>query len=623
MTGPQRAGAEQEALVRRMCDIQAYRGPDDSGTVVLDRVVLGSRRLAIIDLSPAGHMPMSDASRRWWIAYNGEVFNFAEIRTELEGLGHEFHSRTDTEVILHAFMQWGEACMHRFIGMFAFAIADTASGSVTLVRDRYGIKPLYYARQGDRILFASEMKALLQVMGQQQVDRHSLVEWMLYRNVDSLTPETLVQGVSSVLPGHLVRIVDGSVETRQWYSALDFISEQEFRRFSSVRPQEVGAEVEQTLTDAVRLRLISDVPVGTLLSGGLDSSLVTAIAARHTQHLSAFHVSIEGFPKLDERRYAEHLSERLKIPFIPLSLTGAMFRRALPTAIYLSDLPLTHPNTIAYHLISRTARDHGVIVLLSGEGADELFGGYLWNYRRKRNLLRLRKWLDRVPDRLMDFAALLVYADAGLPVTGHRFREALPPTVDFIDRFARQDWQDRCAEAYRFLPSDIDRGVLGNMLADLSDFLTPLLRRLDRASMGASVETRVPFLDHRLVHRAINMPLDYKVGKYADKWVLKQVARRYMPDFLVDRKKAGFPLPLDAYIAPLAQAAFFRDGFCQNTLGISSRAIDRITANWRPRVFGFFGMLTLEIWGRIHMLGEPVAAIDERIAALERSATGR
>ena len=623
MTGPQRAGAEQEALVRRMCDIQAYRGPDDSGTVVLDRVVLGSRRLAIIDLSPAGHMPMSDASRRWWIAYNGEVFNFAEIRTELEGLGHEFHSRTDTEVILHAFMQWGEACMHRFIGMFAFAIADTASGSVTLVRDRYGIKPLYYARQGDRILFASEMKALLQVMGQQQVDRHSLVEWMLYRNVDSLTPETLVQGVSSVLPGHLVRIVDGSIETRQWYSALDFISEQEFRRFSSVRPQEVGAEVEQTLTDAVRLRLISDVPVGTLLSGGLDSSLVTAIAARHTQHLSAFHVSIEGFPKLDERRYAEHLSERLKIPFIPLSLTGAMFRRALPTAIYLSDLPLTHPNTIAYHLISRTARDHGVIVLLSGEGADELFGGYLWNYRRKRNLLRLRKWLDRVPDRLMDFAALLVYADAGLPVTGHRFREALPPTVDFIDRYARQDWQDRCAEAYRFLPSDIDRGVLGNMLADLSDFLTPLLRRLDRASMGASVETRVPFLDHRLVHRAINMPLDYKVGKYADKWVLKQVARRYMPDFLVDRKKAGFPLPLDAYIAPLAQAAFFRDGFCQNTLGISSRAIDRIIANWRPRVFGFFGMLTLEIWGRIHMLGEPVAAIDERIAALERSATGR
>ena len=622
LTGSQRAGAEHEAMVRRMCDIQAHRGPDDSGTIVLDRVVLGSRRLAIIDLSPAGHMPMSDAAGRWWIAYNGEVFNFADIRTELEALGHVFRSRTDTEVILHAFMQWGEACMHRFIGMFAFAIADTATGNVTLVRDRYGIKPLYFARQGEAILFASEMKSLMQVMGPQSVDRHSLVEWMLYRNVDSLTPETLVQGVSSVLPGHVARIVDGSVEIAPWYSPLDFVGEQEFRRFAAARPEEVVAEVDKTLDDAVRLRLISDVPVGTLLSGGLDSSLVTSIAAQHTQHLSAFHVSIEGFPKLDERRYAEHLAERLRIPFIPLSLTGRMFRQALPTVIYLSDLPLTHPNTIAYYLISRTARENGVIVLLSGEGADELFGGYLWNYRRKRNLMRLKKWLDLVPDRLMDFAALLIYSDAGLPVTGHRFREALAPTIDFVDRYARLDWQERCAESYGFVPGEIDRAVLGNMLADLSDFLTPLLRRLDRASMGTSVETRVPFLDHRLVHRAINMPLDYKVGKYADKWVLKQVARKYMPDFLVDRKKAGFPLPLDAYIAPLADASLFRDGFCQQTLGISSRAIDRLLANWRSRVFGFFGLLTLEIWGRIHMRGESVASVDERIAALEYKAAG-
>ena len=622
MTGSQQAGSEQEALVRRMCDIQAHRGPDDSGTVVLGQAVLGSRRLAIIDLSPAGHMPMSDATGRWSIAYNGEVFNFAEIRTGLEGLGHVFRSRTDTEVILHAFMEWGEACMHRFVGMFAFAIVDAMTGNVTLVRDRFGIKPLYFVRHGETILFASEMKALMQVLGPQQVDRHSLVEWMLYRNVDSLTPETLVQGVSSVLPGHVVHIVDGSIDTKPWYSPLEFINEKEFRRFGAARPEDVVAEVDKTLNEAVRLRLISDVPVGTLLSGGLDSSLVTAIAAQYTQHLSAFHVSIEGYPKLDERRYAEHLAGRLKIPFIPLSLTGSMFRQALPTAIYLSDLPLTHPNTIAYYLISRTARENGVIVLLSGEGADELFGGYLWNYRRKRNLMRLKKWLDMMPDRLMDFAALLIYSDAGLPVTGHRFREALGPTVDFVDRYARLDWQEQCAEAYRFLPSEIDRGVLGNMLADLSDFLTPLLRRLDRASMGASVETRVPFLDHRLVHRAINMPLEYKVGKYADKWVLKQAARRYMPDFLVDRKKAGFPLPLEAYIAPLAHASLFRDGFCQQTLGISPRAIDRLLANWRSRVFGFFGLLTLEIWGRIHMRDESVSAIEERIAVLERQSSG-
>lgn len=617
LTGSRRAEAEQEALVRRMCDIQEYRGPDDSGTVILDRVVLGSRRLAIIDLSPAGHMPMSDATGRWWIAYNGEVFNFADIRVELEALGHSFRSKTDTEVILHAFMQWGGECMHRFVGMFAFAITDTQSGEVTLVRDRFGIKPLYYARHGDAILFASEMKALMQVMGPQQVDRHSLVEWMLYRNVDSLTPETLVQGVSSVLPGQIVRISNGVVRLDKWYSPLDFVNETEFRRFESAKPEAVVDEVDKVLNDAVRLRLISDVPVGTLLSGGLDSSLVTSMAARHTSHLSAFHVSIEGFPKLDERRYAEHLADKLSIPFIPLSLTGQKFRAALPQSIYLSDLPLTHPNTIAYYLICKLARENGVIVLLSGEGADELFGGYLWNYRRKRTLLRLKKYLDWVPDRIMEVLALLIYSDAGLPVTSHRFREVLAPTIDFVDRHARLDWQDRCAEAYQFAGGLEDRAVLGNMLADLSDFLTPLLRRLDRASMGASVETRVPFLDHRLVHRAINMPLDYKVGEHADKWVLKQVARRYMPDFLVDRKKAGFPLPFDAYLEPLADASLFRDGFCQQTLGLSSRAIDRILSGWQTRVYGFFGILTLEIWGRIHMLGESVASVEERVAVLE------
>jgi asparagine synthase (glutamine-hydrolysing) len=617
LTGERRAGDGEEALVRRMCDIQAYRGPDDSGTAVLGRIVLGSRRLAILDLSPAGHMPMGEPGGRWWIAYNGEVFNFAEIRTELESLGHVFRSRTDTEVILHAFMQWGTACMHRFVGMFAFAIADTASGDVTLVRDRYGIKPLYYARSGDAILFASEMKSLVQVLGPQRVDRHSLLEWMLYRNVDSLTPETLIEGISSVLPGQVVHIRNGALRTESWYSPLDFVQESEFRRFEAATPGSVVDEVDRALNEAVRLRLISDVPVGTLLSGGLDSSLVTAIAGQYTRHLSAFHVSVEGFPKLDERKYAEHLAGKLDIPFIPLSLTGQKFRQALPTAIYLSDLPLSHPNTIAYYLISRLAREHGVIVLLSGEGADELFGGYLWNYRRKRNLLRLQKWLDRVPDRVMDLLSLLVYSDAGLPVTVRRFREVLSPTVAFLDRQSRRDWQERCADAYRFENDPIDREVLGGMLADLSDFLTPLLRRLDRASMGASVESRVPFLDHRLVHRAINMPLDYKVGKHADKWVLKQVARRYIPDFLVDRKKAGFPLPFDAYLEPLADLRLFDDGFCQHTLGLSRRALQRSVDGWRAHVFGFFGLLTLELWGRIHLLGEPIASLDEKIAMLE------
>ena len=195
-------GQLHELLVRTMCELTAHRGPDDSGVMSRSRYALGSQRLSIIDLSPAGHMPMSDASGRWWITYNGEVYNFETVREELLRLGHSFRSRTDTEVILHAYMEWGEGCMDRFVGMFAFAILDAERGDVALVRDRYGIKPLYYARSGSHLLFASEIKALMGLLERPQVDRHSLLEWSLYRNVDALTPETLVEDVRSVLPGH-------------------------------------------------------------------------------------------------------------------------------------------------------------------------------------------------------------------------------------------------------------------------------------------------------------------------------------------------------------------------------------------------------------------------------------
>jgi asparagine synthase (glutamine-hydrolysing) len=611
----------EEKRVRRMLDVQAYRGPDDSGVQRVGNAVLGSLRLAIIDLSPAGHMPMSEPSGRFWIAYNGEVFNFADIREELLKLGHTFHSKSDTEVILHAWMQWGRECMHRFVGMFVFAIADSQTGEVVLVRDRYGIKPLYYTREGDTILFASEIKALLEVMPERRVDQQSLSEWMLYRSVDSHTPQTLLENVHSVLPGYLLRIDANGARPERWYSALDFVSRTEYDRWRATDSAAITRDFDATLNDAVRLRLISDVPVGTLLSGGLDSSLVTAIAARYTDKLTAFHVSIEGHPNLDERQYAESLTNRLKIPFIPLSLNGKNFRGALARCVWLSDLPLSYANTIGYHLICQVAREHGVIVLLSGEGADELFGGYVWNYRRKLRLLRLQKYLKMIPRKLYDIAALFVYSNAGLPVSVRAFREALPSAVDFLDRHARLDWIDECTDAYDFVPDPVERAVLGSMTADLSDFLTPLLRRLDRASMGASEECRVPLLDHRLVHKAINLPLEYKVGSRADKWVLKQVAAQYIPDRLIGRKKAGFPLPVAEYMRPLINMELFRDGFCHERLGLSTRALRRMLDKGGERTFGFFGLATLEIWGRLHIRREPLAQVEQLIEKLGHGAS--
>ncbi|HUP00989.1 MAG TPA: asparagine synthase (glutamine-hydrolyzing) [Gemmatimonadota bacterium] len=616
---PECSGSDHERLVTEMGRLQAHRGPDDSGVVSLGRLCLGATRLSILDLSPAGHMPMSDDSRRWWIAYNGEVYNFRDLRETLERRSHRFRSQTDTEVVLHAYMEWGEACIERFVGMFAFAVYDREAERLVLVRDRYGIKPLYYARSGGHVLFASEIKALARANGTVRVDRQRLTEWYLYRNVDALGAATLFEGISSVLPGHRVEVTREGIAAAQVYRVASHVSRDEFERYTRMRPRDVVDELDATLNEATELRLVSDVPVGTLLSGGLDSSLITTVAARYKRDLTAFNVSVAGYPALDERRFAEELARNLGLELVSLELSGEIFRRELPHAVYLSDHPLSHPNSVAYHLISRVARERGVIVLLSGEGADELFGGYAWNYRRKWYLLKLAPLLERLPRRAWNLAALFIYSRMGMPVTSIAFRDLLPPFVRFVDRYERGAWLAECEDAYRFVLRPNERAVLSAILADLNDFLSPLLRRLDRMSMGASVECRVPYLDHRLVHRAINLPLAYRIGARSDKWVLKEVAKRYVPSHIIRRKKAGFPLPLADYIEPLARREFFDGGFCQEELGLNARGLDQFVESWRDWIFGFFGLVTLEIWGRLFVRRESADQVEEWIGRIERA----
>ncbi len=607
---------DHRAAVARMCEVQRHRGPDDHGVETIGPACLGARRLSIIDLSPAGHMPMSDAEGRWWITYNGEVYNFASLREELERSGHAFRSRTDTEVVLHAWMEWGAECVSRFTGMFAFAIHDRESGTTSLVRDRFGIKPMYYASDGRHFHFASEIKAIVAERSPPRVDRHSLLEWSLYRNVDAVTGETLFEGISAVLPGHCLSLREGEITDRELYAPPDAVSREEFERFARASKSAIVGELGEAVERAVRLRMVSDVPVGTLCSGGLDSSLITSLAARHRADLKAFNVSVAGYEKLDENRYARSLTDSLGIELVTLPLTAEAFRRELPRALYHSDLPLTHPNSVAYHLISRVAREHGVFVLLSGEGADELFGGYDFRYRRKRLLLRAEPFLNALPARARRILALVSYSMAGLPATHWRFRELLPATIGLLDRYARAAWLERCTRAYDFVDRPRDREILGIMLADLSDFMAPLLRRLDRMTMAASVECRVPFLDHDVVHRAVQLPLAYRIGSLADKWILRQVARPLLPPSIVRRKKLGFPLPLEEYVAPLLDPALFRDGFCVAGLGLDRGVLERVVGGGRDAVQDAFGLLALEIWGRLFFMGETVEDLEARLARL-------
>ncbi|HET7585381.1 MAG TPA: asparagine synthase (glutamine-hydrolyzing) [Gemmatimonadaceae bacterium] len=613
---------DHAAMVTAMCDTQTHRGPDDQGVEVLGPVCLGSRRLSILDITPAGHMPMADTTGRWWITYNGEVYNFRELRAELEPRGHVFTSGTDTEVILHAFIEWGEEAFNRFVGMFAIAILDRQTGTLTLVRDRYGVKPLYHATADGHFLFSSEIKAIRLLRDRARVDRQRLAEWFLYRNADALAPETLLEDIVSVLPGQMVTVRNGTVTARAYYTRLAHVQQDAYEESSRCTPAEHVERVDGLLNEAVRCRLVSDVPVGTLCSGGLDSSLVTAMAARHTTALTAFNVSVHDAPSMDERQFAERLTSSLGIPLVCHTLTAESFRASLPEATYYSDTPLTHPNSVAYLQISRVAREHGVIVLLSGEGADELFGGYGWAYRRLRTLLRLESLLHLLPQHLQSQLTLVVYAAAGLPATAHRFREVLPTAVAAIDRFVRMEWQERCESAYDFVARPRERAVLGRMLGDLSDFLAPLLRRLDRMTMAASVESRVPFLDHRLVHTAINLPLQYRIGARADKWLLKQVARRYLPRRDIWRRKMGFPIPLGTYIAPFADDRFFRDGFCHEVLGLRWSGLSHYIARWDRDPYAFFGLLTLEMWGRMYVMGQALEEVEQHFAVPRGVTTG-
>lgn len=605
------------SLLHRMNDIQLHRGPDDSGIFSLGNVCLGSVRLSIIDLTEAGHMPMSADEGRWWIAYNGEVYNFQELREELVRCGHRFHSKTDTEIVLHAFAEWGDKCLERFVGMFAFAIYDRQKDVLTLVRDRFGVKPLYYMRSNEHIFFSSEMKALTKISDHLRLNKQRLIEWSLYRNTDILSSETLIENIYSVLPGHIVTIKHGEIASWCYYSPPEQVDHIQFDQYSQESVDVVINEIETTLLQSVQDRLISDVPVGTLCSGGIDSSLITALASRYHKQLTAFHVSISGYPALDERLYAEQVASRLGVPLICHSLNGEIFRRELTRSIYLSDAPLTHPNSVAFLLICQMARENGVIVLLSGEGADELFGGYAWRYRRYRQMLRARRILSLLPNKIRKAIELVGYACNDLPTTSFLFDQLLPHTVSFIDRYARRDWYQRCTEAYTFVGTPWERASLGGMLADLADFLTPLLRRLDRMSMGASVECRVPFLDHRLVKKVINLPLRYRIGKRVDKWMLKEIAARHLPENIVKRKKVGFPLPLHDYLAPFAQGDLFQKGFCNEIIGLHPRGVQEVIASWRTNIQVFFNLVSLELWGRLFIMQEPLEQVSELLVKIE------
>ena len=558
-------------LLQAMLDTMQHRGPDSQGKDWFERYNsgLGHRRLAILDLSSSGHQPMTTPDEHLWITFNGEVYNFQEVRAELEAKGCRFKSTGDTEVVLRAYEVWGPDCLNKFNGMFAFAIFDTRTGSLFAARDPIGIKPLYFHHAGERFVFASEIKAILQCPF---VERRPDYEALVTPGRFQISPTTGFAGILKLMPGHYLTFDGGQLD---------------IQRYWRIEPTEDGGqsaselidELDALLKDAVRLQMIADRPVGTFLSGGLDSSIVSALMRSHnTGDIHAFTIAFSAADQHYERmpddaRYARQVAQHFGFKFHEFELTPAV-AELLPKMVWHLDEPLSDPATINTYMISEAARQMGIVVLLNGVGGDEVFGGY----RKHLACLTADAYCESVPAPMR--RVIERYAKR-LPVaTGSqgfkylrwlkRFASfaSLPQTERYLasdlslsaDQFANVFHGRKYEESwfYRSQQPDLDRTDLSYLtrmcLNDTKVFLPEHnLTYVDKAAMAASVETRPPLTDCRVVAKMFTLPPRFRIRGSVQKWLLKKVSERYLPRAIVHRPKAPFNAPLRSWMrGPLA-----------------------------------------------------------------------
>ena len=512
------------ARLEHMADAMADRGPDGAGVAVYGRVGLAHRRLKIIDLSDAARQPFLDPFSGLTIAFNGCIYNYPELRAELEAKGHRFASTGDTEVILKAWAEWGPEAVRRFYGMFAFAIHDRDSGEVTLVRDRFGIKPLYMAEVGQTLRFASTLPALLRGGGiDTSIDPVALHHYLSWHAVVP-APRTILKGVRKLPPATIRRIAPDGSYTDEVYWRPDHTRRPEDLNRTEPEWQEMLLE---TLREAVRRRMVSDVPVGVLLSGGVDSSLITGLLAEEGQKdLATYSIGFEAAngESGDEFRWSDLIAKHYGTKHNRIFIPSEEMRAHLPGAIAAMSEPMVSYDNVGFYLLSREV-SKTIRVVQSGQGADEVFGGYHWYPPMVGS-----------NDPVNDYAAAFFDRDQ------KRMAEHVAPewlcerdeSLEFVRaHFAQAGASDPVDKALR-----MDTNV---MLVD------DPVKRVDNMTMAWGLEARVPFLDHEVVELANRMPPELKLA-HGGKGILKEVARKVIPSEVIDRPKGYFPVPALKYL---------------------------------------------------------------------------
>lgn len=537
-----------EAALLRMRDALVHRGPDDAGHYMATGVVLGSRRLAILDLSERGHMPMSTPDGRYWIVYNGEVYNYRDLRAPLEARGVSFRSNTDTEVLLSLYAECGPAMMEHLNGMFAIAIWDAHERRLFLARDRLGVKPIYYSRTGDGLLFASEEKSLFAAGVPAEFDPETWHELLRFNYVAG--ERTPFVGVHRLLPGHYLTWKQGDVEIHRWWNLAERVA----ARRAVVGPPSLSKWFRETFDASVALRRISDVPVGVLLSGGLDSgSVASSLAEQAGGGVASFTVRFEADPNYDEGPLARLVAERWRLEHHELTVPASDLLSRLQNSSWFNDEPLAHYSDLHLGAISEYAKPR-VTVLLSGEGSDETLGGYVryWPLRYP-GLLRAAKvgvpWLARVLDfgRLRKLDRMLALGDRDRLVL-YNASNVFPEDIEALGMPAMSNFPYReriVREAREVYPDEPARQA---MYSDLHTFLCSLLDRNDRMTMSASIECRVPFLDFRLVEGLAALPSNTLLrGRRGKRLLLDAVGER-LPPGIRRARKWGFSVPWARYM---------------------------------------------------------------------------
>jgi len=617
------------ALVRRMCDVIRHRGPDDEGTWVDEGVALGMRRLSIIDLS-TGHQPIHNEDRSVWIVFNGEIYNFRELRTELELAGHRFYTATDTEVIVHAYEQWGQGAIGRLRGMFGLAIWDARSRALLVARDRIGIKPMHYAQMNGRLYFGSELKSLLQAPDlPRDLDANALDHYLsfLYTPRDG----SIFKSVRKLPPGHLLTWTDGRIAVKQyWQLPVD----ETFRGSD----EDAVQHLRGVLGDAVRSHLMSDVPLGAFLSGGIDSSLVVGLMSEFSSsRVKTFSIGFDE-PAFDElehaRRVAVHFgTDHHEFVVKPDGVS------ILDKLVSHFDEPFADSSAIPTWYVSEMARRH-VTVVLSGDGGDELFGGYE-RYLPHPRVVAFDRYSPRALRRVAGIAAArLPHGTRGKNFLRHVGRDDRGRYLDAI-RFFGAD------EKPALLTVDVQRAIdtldpetlLARRFERFSQLPWPsqmmrfdaetylpedVLTKVDRMSMAHSIESRVPLLDNEVIDFASTLPASLKIKNGRRKHVLKEVAATLLPRDILNRKKQGFGVPLgtwfrgnlrelfaDTLLSPSSlQRGYFQPAFVR-------RIVDEHLAGTRDHTLRLWQLVVFEKWQQQYVNSFPLSspALPSRTAA--------